>query len=229
MTDKNLLFWLDLETAGLNGRDKKTGIVGADHYPIFEVAGILTDEQLNPVGEPLRLVIFQEEDEIKKGDKVALEMHEKSGLLKEVRESGLTLEQAEKEILALLKKHGAKKFSTKSKQGVVMCGNSIKFDRDFIMYQMPMLDEFMHYRMLDVSAFAMGSCFWNPAVSEELVKEYKHEAMSDIKESIAEALIYKAVFMGKSRESFRAGFEAGAKAGAVDTMDADWVEYRNGQ
>lgn len=220
------LVWTDLETGGLNGM-QKGGIVGAAHYPIFEVAAVITDGNLNPIGEPFNMVVYQDDEEIEKSQKEALAMHEESGLLIRVREEGTPLAEVEKAMLAWLKANGVKKFTPKTKQGAYMAGNSIKLDRDFIMYQMPSLDQFLHYRMLDVSAFDIGSRLWNPYIAEEMNKKYRHEAMEDIKESLVEAIMYKAMFDGKSRSSFRAGYEQGVKAGNLDSMDTDWVTYRN--
>ncbi|GAL07882.1 3'-to-5' oligoribonuclease [Photobacterium aphoticum] len=227
MTERQETFvWLDLETGGLMGK-QENGQMGEAYYPILEVAVILTDRNLDRIGEPLRMAIFQEEDEIAKCDPWAQKTHEESGLLKDVRESGVTLADAEKQILKLLKKHGIKKFEHKATSIGILAGSSVHFDRAFIRCQMAELDKFLHYRLFDVSPFDIASRAWNPELSAQHDKRLKHEALADIEDSINEARIYRDLFIGKDRGSFRAGYERGASAGGVENMDQHWVDYRN--
>ena len=185
-----VLLWGDLETGGLNGR-LDNGELGMNYYPIFEIAIIVTDLELEPIGEPLRLVIHQSDDVISRSHEWAIDTHTKSGLLKDVRESGITLEQAETLIIEYLNNLGINKYDRKKQSGAIFAGNSISFDRSFLMCQMPTLSDFMHYRQLDISALNIAFRFWLPELANSITKEYSHEALADIKESIQEAKTYK--------------------------------------
>ncbi|AGG58072.1 oligoribonuclease [Vibrio phage douglas 12A4] len=180
----------DLETGGLNGR-LENGALGMEYYPIMEAAFIVTDGNLNPIGEPLRIVIHHDEETISKCSEWALNCHKESGLLDEVRASTISLEQAEVMIIDYFKSLGVEKYDRKTKEGAIFAGNSIMFDRSYIMCQMPTLNDYMHYRQIDISAIAMAARFWNPDLEKSVKKEYKHEALSDIQESIEELKVYK--------------------------------------
>jgi oligoribonuclease len=184
----------DIETGGLNGR-LDNGVLGMEYYPILELAFILTDKDLNQVGDPLRLVVHQDDESIDRCHAWALDTHTKSGLLDEVRASTLSLVDAEQMVIDWLNVLGVAKYDGKTKQGVVFAGNSIMFDRSYIMCQMPMLHAFMHYRQLDISAIALAARAWNPELELKAVsaKLYAHEALADIRESIEELRVYKQV------------------------------------
>ncbi|MDO6489278.1 oligoribonuclease [Colwellia sp. 6_MG-2023] len=182
----------DLETGGLNGRIEN-GKLGMEYYPIFELAFIVTDLNLEQVGEPLRLVIHHNDDDINKSHEWAIKTHTESGLLNEVRLSTLTLEQAEQRIIEHLKALGIESYDSKEKTGAAFSGNSIMFDRSYLMCQMPKLHEYLHYRQLDISALALAARAFNPELEKEITskKQYKHEALADIRESIAELKMYR--------------------------------------
>lgn len=182
----------DLETGGLNGR-LDNGMLGMEYYPIFEAAFIVTDSELNQVGEALHIVIHQDDESIARSHDWALDVHAKSGLLDAVRASSVSLAQAEQMVIEHLKALGIPKHDRKAKTGVVFAGNSIMFDRSFIMCQMPELHEYMHYRQLDISALALAAKAWAPEVERKAVdaKQYLHEALADIRESIAELKYYR--------------------------------------
>jgi oligoribonuclease (3'-5' exoribonuclease) len=182
----------DLETGGLNGRIEN-GKLGMEYYPIFELAFIVTDLNLEQVGEPLRLVIHHNDDDINKSHEWAIKTHTESGLLNEVRLSTLTLEQAEQRIIEHLKALGIESYDSKEKTGAAFSGNSIMFDRSYIMCQMPKLHEYLHYRQLDISALALAARAFKPELEKEITskKQYKHEALADIRESIAELKMYR--------------------------------------
>ncbi len=190
--NETVLIFGDIETGGLNGvlENKELGM---QYYPIFEIAIIVTDTDLNAIGEPLRVVIHQDEGEIEKSHKWAIEKHTESGLLKEVRESGISLKIAEILILDYLLELGVAKYDRKSKVGGIFAGNSIMFDRSFLLCQMPKFHDYMHYRQIDISSLALLARMWNPQFEQEAVsvKEYSHEALADIRESIAELKVYK--------------------------------------
>lgn len=184
--------WIDLETAGLSGL-LENGELGSQYYPIFEIAAKLTDRALNEIAEPIRLVIYQDEAMIARSSQWALDKHEETGLLKEVRENGITLETAETMLLDWLAKAGVGPYDRNAKTGAVLAGNGIHFDRSFITAQMPRLNDYLYYRQLDVSSINMGCMAWRPDMYEEVkqAKAYRHEAMADINESIDEAHVYK--------------------------------------
>ncbi len=182
--------WGDLETGGLNGK-LENGKLGMQYYPIFELAFILTDNNLNQIGQPLRIVINHDEETINTCHEWAIEKHTKSGLLDKVRESRIDLATAESIVIAWLKAMGIDSYDRKSRTGAIFAGNSIMFDRDFIQCQMPELHDYMHYRQMDVSAIALAARLWNPSIESLVVKEYKHEALADIQETISEARVYK--------------------------------------
>ncbi|MEH6575779.1 MAG: oligoribonuclease [Amphritea sp.] len=190
----NHLVWIDTETGGLTGPASHFDgprRMGQQYYPLFEIAVIVTDLELNQIGQPLRLVIFQPERMIERCDEYAANMHINSGLMKEVRESGISLQNAEHRILYHLESLGVQPYDRKAKTGAVMAGNSIAFDRAFVDCQMPALGALLHYRLFDVSALALAFRFWNPSIANEVQKEYKHTALDDICESISEAKTYR--------------------------------------
>ena len=185
----NLLF-LDYETGGLNGQ-LENGELGMSYYPIFEVALIVTDSELNTVGEPLRLVIHQDEESISRSSEWALSTHSKSGLLDEVRESPLSLAMAEKMIIQHMNFLGIEKYDRKAKTGAVLAGSSVTFDRTYMICQMPELAEYLHYRQLDVSALNLAVRMFKPEVESFVTKRYTHKALDDIQETIDELKVYK--------------------------------------
>lgn len=188
--NNNFLVWGDLETGGLNGR-LDNGDIGMQYYPIFELAIIVTDTNLVEIGKPLRIAIYQDSDAIKRSSEWAVATHTDSGLLKEVQESTFNLAEAEQAVIQYLKILGVEKYNRETKEGGVFAGNSIMFDRTFIMCQMPTLHEYLHYRQIDISALALAFRYWLPSAEKLVTKQYSHEALADIRESIAEAQVYK--------------------------------------
>ncbi len=184
----------DLETGGLDGL-LSCGNLGAAYYPIFEIAVIVTNNDLKQLGEPLRIVIHQSETEIAKSHEWAIKQHTKSGLLDEVRASKISLEQAEQMVINHLKDLGINKYDRKKRTGAIFSGNSIKFDRNFMNNQMPNLDEYLHYRQLDISVLALAARAFYPELEKSISskKKYTHLALDDIRESIAELKAYKRV------------------------------------
>lgn len=194
-TDKNAgmrFAFGDIETGGLNER-LDNGQLGMEYYPIFEIAFIITDRDLNQIGEPIRIVIHQTEEEIAKSHPWALEQHTKSGLLDEVRKSTITLSEAQDMIIAHMKALGVDKYDHKQRTGAIFAGNSLMLDRDYFMAQMPTLHGYMHYRQLDVSAFAISCRAWAPELEDLAmsVKKGTHLALVDIQECIDEMRIYR--------------------------------------
>jgi oligoribonuclease len=185
------LAFLDLETGGLDGM-QPDGRIGAVSFPILEIAMHITDSELNIVdGEGLRLVIHVAEDELAQMSPWSIEQHAKSGLLDEVRRSALTLRDAEALCIEHMQKHGAEKYDRSAKTGTIMAGNSIRFDRNYLNAQMPLLDSYFHYRQIDVSSIDLLNRIWRPEISARVHKDYKHLALSDIRETINEIRLYK--------------------------------------
>jgi len=193
----NYFLFGDIETGGLNGR-LANGQLGMEYYPIFELAIVVTDKDLNQVGSALRVVVHQSDDIINHSSQWAIDAHTKSGLLDEVRSGVYSLAECEQQILDHLKAMGIAPYNRETKEGVIFAGNSIMFDRSYILCQMPRLHEFLHYRQLDISAIALAARAWAPELEKKAVgmKQYKHEALADIRESIAELKCYKDALFG---------------------------------
>lgn len=168
------LVWLDMEMSGLS----------VEENVVLEVAVVITDGKLNILAESPSYAIFQPEAELKKMDKWNVTTHTKSGLLERVKASQYTIEAVEKELLELIKQ-----FTLKSK--APLCGNSIHQDRKFMAKYMPTLEEYLHYRNLDVSTLKELAKRWYPAICKEFIKHNKHEALADIHESINELKFYR--------------------------------------
>ena len=171
------LVWLDMEMSGLNPRTDR----------ILEVALLVTDSQLNIVQEGPELIIRQNSDLFNSMDDWNKEHHTKSGLWKSVLESHISLEQAEDQILRFLEDTVVKKKSP-------LCGNSIAQDRSFLAEYMPRVNEFLHYRMVDVSTLKELVKRWYPNGPAAPTKTNQHRAMEDIKESIRELVFYRDTF-----------------------------------
>jgi oligoribonuclease len=197
MTKVPYFLFGDIETGGLNDR-LGNGELGMEFYPIFELAIVITDKNLNQVGTALRVLVHQNEDMINRSHQWAIDAHTKSGLLDEVRTGAYSLAECEQQILDHLQGIGIEPYNRETKEGVIFAGNSIMFDRSYILCQMPHLHEFLHYRQLDISAIALAARAWAPALEKKAVgvKQYKHEALSDILESIAELKCYKEALFG---------------------------------
>ncbi len=177
------LVWIDLETTGL---DLETKV-------ILEIATIVTDKDLNIIAEGPDLVIHQPKEILATMDEWCTKQHRTSGLIEEVRRSTVSLSQAEMETLAFVTSHCPPR-------SCPLCGNSICFDRRFIIRYMPKLDDLLSYRNVDVSTVKELVNRWYPGMSEEVgtSKTSKHRALSDIKESIEELRYYKkTVFKGR--------------------------------
>jgi oligoribonuclease len=166
-----MLAWMDLEMTGLDaGRDA-----------IVEIATLLTDDDLNVVAEGPDLVIHQPEEVLATMGDVVRRMHTSSGLLEEIRASQLTLADAGRATMEFLAAH------IDEPRTVPLCGNSIGMDRRFLAVHLPEIEEFLHYRSVDVSTIKELARRWYPEALDGLVKKSSaHRAMDDIKESVAE-------------------------------------------
>ena len=172
----DLLVWIDCEMTGLDlGKDK-----------LIEVAALVTDPDLRVLGEGVDLVVHADDAALDSMPDVVREMHAKSGLTEEVRRSTVTMTEAEEAVLAYVKKF------VPNPRSAPLCGNSIATDRGFLARDMPALDSFLHYRMIDVSSIKELARRWYPRVYfGQPAKGLAHRALADIRESIRELEYYR--------------------------------------
>jgi oligoribonuclease len=162
-----------------------TGLDPARHV-IVEIATLITDDELNLVAEGPDLVIHADEDELAEMDEVVVEMHTRSGLLDQIRASTVTLAEAGDATLAFLQEH------IDTPRSVPLCGNSIGMDRRFLAIHLPEIEDFLHYRSVDVSTIKELARRWYPEVLATAPrKEAGHRALDDITESINEMRFYR--------------------------------------
>jgi oligoribonuclease len=176
-SDMNLV-WLDMEMTGLD----------PDNDRIIEVAVVVTDPELNVIAEGPVFAIHQSDETLDKMDNWNKGTHGRSGLIDRVKASTVTEAQAEAELIAFLKQHVPAGKSP-------MCGNSICQDRRFMARGMPKLEEFFHYRNLDVSTLKELCRRWKPELASGFKKHQKHTALADIIESIEELRYYREHFI----------------------------------
>ena len=166
-----MLAWMDLEMTGLD----------ATKNVIVEIATLITDDELNIIAEGPDLVIHATEEELALMDEVVVEMHARSGLTNEIRASVITLEEAGAATLAFIQAH------IPEPRTVPLCGNSIGMDRRFLTAYLPEIEEYLHYRSVDVSTIKELARRWYPEDLKEYTKSASaHRAMDDIKESLEE-------------------------------------------
>jgi oligoribonuclease len=172
------LIWMDLEMTGLD----------PDHDSILEIATIITDSELRELAEGPVYAIRHAESILQSMDDWNREHHSASGLWNRVTRSDTEMREAEQGTLDFVAEW--------TEQGQSpLCGNSICQDRRFLYRLMPELQSWFHYRNLDVSSLKELARRWSPEILESLVKHNRHEALSDIRESIEELCHYRK-FMG---------------------------------
>ena len=162
-----------------------TGLdLGAD--ALIEVAALVTDRDLNVLGEGVDVVIHADEAALEAMPEIVRTMHAKSGLTEEVRRSTVTLAEAEDMVLEYVTSH------VKDPRTAPLCGNSIATDRGFIARDMPRLDAHLHYRMIDVTSIKELCRRWYPRVYfGQPQKGLAHRALADVRESIRELEYYR--------------------------------------
>ena len=174
MTDR--LVWIDCEMTGLD----------LERDALIEIACLVTDGELETLGEGLDLVIKPPPEALDQMDDVVREMHTASGLLAELA-GGVTLAEAQDQVLGYVRKY------ISDPRRVPLAGNSIATDRVFLARDMPELDAFLHYRMVDVSSIKELARRWYPrAYFASPPKRGGHRALADITESIQELRYYQA-------------------------------------
>ena len=164
-----------------------TGLL-PDTDRVIEIALVVTDGELNTVAEAPVLVVHQPDSVLDAMDNWNKSTHGKSGLIDKVKASTLDEATVEAQMLEFLKEYVPIRTSP-------MCGNSICKDRRFLARWMPKLEEYFHYRNLDVSTLKELAKRWKPEVAQGLKKHGKHEALADIYESIAEMKHYREHFI----------------------------------
>ena len=171
-----MLAWMDLEMTGLDPA----------RHVICEIATLITDDNLKVVAEGPDLVVSATPDQLTKMDDFVRKMHTKSGLLKAIEASTISLEDAGAQTLAFLKDHIAEV------RTVPLCGNSIGTDRRFLAAQLPDVENWLHYRSVDVSTLKELARRWYPdALADAPDKSAGHRALDDIRESVAELRYYR--------------------------------------
>jgi len=163
----------------MTGLDLKTDL-------LIEIAVLVTDADLNILGEGIDVVIHADDAALSSMIPVVTEMHTRSGLIEEVRASAVELAEAEEQVLDYIRSH------VKQAKTAPLAGNSIATDRGFIARDMPKLDDYLHYRMIDVSSIKELCRRWYPRIYfGQPEKGLAHRALADIHESIRELQYYR--------------------------------------
>ena len=178
MNKKTNLIWIDLEMTGW--------IPEKDN--IIEIATVVSDAARNVLAEGPSIAIHQSNKHLDSMDEWNTRQHAKSGLIQRVKESSISVNEAEKQTLEFLMKYVDSGASP-------MCGNSICQDRRFLYNYMPKLEKFFHYRHIDVSTLKELAIRWKPDVVTTSFKQSKHLALSDIYDSINELKYYREYFI----------------------------------
>jgi oligoribonuclease len=178
---------MDLEMTGLDHR----------RDVIVEIATLVTDDDLNVVAEGPDLVIHHDDAVLAAMDPFVVEMHTRSGLLEAIRTSNVTLADAGAQTLAFIRQH------VPEPRSVPLCGNSIGTDRRFLAAYLPDIEEYLHYRSIDVSSVKELVKRWYPQVDAGRPNKMgSHRALDDIRASVAELQYYREqVFVPRPPES----------------------------
>jgi oligoribonuclease len=175
MSDADCLVWVDLEM---------TGLLPGEHV-IVEIACVVTDAQLNPLDGGISRVIFADETQLALMDSIVVKMHTESGLIKEIP-NGVPLKDAEVDVLDYIKSHIAEPKKSP------LAGSSVYVDRMFLQAHMPVLESYLHYRIVDVSSVKELTRRWYPRMYFAApTKNGNHRALADIFDSIRELSYYR--------------------------------------
>ncbi len=178
MQADNNFVWIDLEMTGLN----------PEKHVILEIASIVTDSNLHIIEHGPSLVIHQSEEALQDIDEWSLVQHGKTGLLDQVRQSPVSLQEAEQRILAFIKDNC-------SPNTGLLAGNSVWQDRSFLCKYMPSIINYLHYRLIDVTTVKELVLHWYTGDEHaEFTKKDTHRALEDLTESIAELRHYRKYF-----------------------------------
>jgi oligoribonuclease len=172
------LIWIDLEMTGLDPEQDR----------IIEIATLVTDADLNILAEGPVFAVHQSDAQLALMDEWNVNTHTNSGLVERVKASQVDDRAAEQATIEFLKKWVPENSSP-------ICGNSIGQDRRFLFKYMPELEAYFHYRYLDVSTLKELARRWKPAILPGFKKQGTHQAMDDIRESVAELAYYREHFI----------------------------------
>ena len=195
------IVWIDCEMTGLDPQK----------HVIVEIAALVTDAELNILGDGVDVVVHASEIDLAQMDDVVTEMHNSSGLTEEIRESAVDVHEAERIVLDYIREW------VPNARQAPLAGNSIASDRGFIRRYMPELEDFLHYRMIDVSSLKELARRWYPRVYfGQPEKGMSHRALADIRESIRELEFYRRAMLAPGEgpttdEVARAAEDAAAK------------------
>ena len=185
--DARMLVWMDLEMTGL------------DHTSdvIVEIATLITDDELEIIAEGPDLVVHATDEQLAAMDPFVVDMHTRSGLLDQIKASTITLEEAGAATLAFIKEH------VPEDQKVPLCGNSIGTDRRFLDAYLPDVENYLHYRSIDVSSVKELVKRWYPEANLSRPRgQGSHRALDDIRESVREMKYYReTVFINPAARS----------------------------
>ena len=172
-----MLIWMDLEMTGLD----------PERHVIVEIATLVTDDDLNIVAEGPDLVIYQPDEALSEMDDFVTNMHTTSGLLDLIKASTVSHDDAMQQTLDFIKLHSPEPMK------IPLCGNSIRTDRTFLAKYMPDIENWLHYRCVDVSTVKELVKRWNPGLEHARPKSegITHRAMDDIRDSVAELKFYR--------------------------------------
>jgi oligoribonuclease len=172
-----MLIWMDLEMTGLD----------PERHVIVEIATLVTDDDLNIVAEGPDLVIYQPDEALSEMDDFVTNMHTTSGLLELIKASTVSQNDAMQQTLDFIKLHSPEPMK------IPLCGNSIRTDRTFLAKYMPDIENWLHYRCVDVSTVKELVKRWNPGLEHARPKSEgtTHRAMDDIRDSVAELKFYR--------------------------------------
>lgn len=175
MSEAERLVWVDLEMTGLDPKQ----------HVIVEIACVVTDEQLNPLDGGISRVVYADTAQLSLMDEIVTKMHAQSGLTPEIS-NGIPRAQAESEVLEYIKSH----ISEPKKSP--LAGSSVYVDRMFLQAQMPILESYLHYRIVDVSSVKELTRRWYPRMYFAApTKNGNHRALADIFDSIRELAYYR--------------------------------------
>ena len=177
MDGPGVLVWIDMEMTGLD----------PDVDAILEIASLVTDNDLQVVAEGPVLAVHQPDDVLSGMDAWNVEHHTASGLVDRVRRSAVNVTEAQALTLEFVQRHA-------EKHTAPLCGNSVWQDRRFLKRYMPILDDWLHYRIVDVSTVKELARRWKPELADRFKKHNTHRALDDIRESVAELRYYREVF-----------------------------------
>ena len=187
-----MLAWIDLEMTGLDPA----------RHTIVEIACLITDDDLTLIEEGPDLVVAATPEQLADMDDVVRSMHTRSGLLADIEASSLTLAEAGAQTLAFLKRH------IPQPRTVPLAGNSIGTDRRFLAQLLPEIEDYLHYRSVDVSTVKELCRRWRPEVYKAApAKKGGHRALQDIRESVAELAYYRSAVFDPSPAVTGAGQE----------------------